>query len=754
MTYRRFSLLPLSFIACPALADVLPATDSLETVLVTVTPVMGTDIPLAHVPSNVQTLRASQLESDHDETVTDAMNRHLASMSLADTEGNPFQEDLVSRGFTASPVLGTPQGLALYQNGVRINEAFGDIVLWDFIPVFAVEELQELPGSNPIFGLNALGGAITLQMKDGFSFKGTTADLQGGSFGRYRGTVQEGVDLGNMAFYVGASVEHEDGWRQLSSSDVAQSFVDAVLEGDGYALGASLTVAWSHLNGNAADPAQDNPTAAFAVPDLEIDHLVFLQTRGSKDLTDALSLHATAYLRSVDVEIQNGAASGFTPCGDTVCNDGVPVTLLDGAPLPLTVPYQGIVPLSTTRTLGEGASLQLTLNQPLAGDDNVANVGVTYDQALSHFSNVTLLGTLVFLNPPGTTTYADGQEVGGSAYNVRLDAVNRYTGVFFTDTLSLSQQLSVTAAARYNYATVDLSDLFGDSLSGEHSYSRLNPSAGVTYQISPLVNAYASYSESNRIPTAAELSCSNPSEPCTFPLGFVSDPNLNQVVARTVEVGMRGGDGATHWFADVYDTRNSNDIIFVSAGPLIGSGYFQNSGDTQRLGAEAAVEGDWRKFDYHANYNFVHATFQSHLTVFSFNNPAANANGDIFVEPGDRLPEVPMHTAKLGIGYNLPQDVHVGLDGIFVSNQYLRGDEANVQAPLPSYTLLNARVSWQAARQLSFFFEGENILDRRYVSFALYGDPTGNGAFPQFTNSRFYTPGAPWGFWLGAHVSL
>jgi iron complex outermembrane receptor protein len=138
VNYRRLSPLLLVLVISSALADELPSTDSLETVLVSVTPVMGTDIPLAHVPSNVQTLRASQLESDHDETVTDAVNRHLASMSLADTEGNPFQEDLVSRGFTASPVLGTPQGLALYQNGVRINEAFGDIVLWDFIPVFAV----------------------------------------------------------------------------------------------------------------------------------------------------------------------------------------------------------------------------------------------------------------------------------------------------------------------------------------------------------------------------------------------------------------------------------------------------------------------------------------------------------------------------------------------------------------------------------------------------------------------------------------
>jgi iron complex outermembrane recepter protein len=350
-------------------------------------------------------------------------------------------------------------------------------------------------------------------------------------------------------------------------------------------------------------------------------------------------------------------------------------------------------------------------------------------------------------------------QVGGPEYNVQLDAVNRYTGVFFTDTLSLTNALSATVSGRFNDARIDLYDRFGDSLNGDHSYQRLNPSAGLTYQVAPALNVYASYSESNRIPTAAELSCANPALPCTFPLGFVSDPNLKQVVARTVEAGARGhiadgGDFKLDWSADVYGSRNQNDIIFVSAGPLIGSGYFQNAGDTQRLGAEAAVEGNWGRLDFHANYGFVRATFQSYLTVYSADNPGANANGDIFVQPGDRMPEVPMHTAKVGVGVSLPWDVHVGLDAIALSNQYLRGDEANLQEPLPGYALLNARASWQVTRRFALFFEGENILDRHYASFGLYSDPTGNGAFPNFTNPRFYTPGEPFGFWAGIELHL
>jgi hypothetical protein len=180
-----------------------PDRDALEEVIVSVTPLLGTGVSLNHVPSNVQTLRAAQIDSDHAQALTDSMDRHLSSVTLADTEGNAFQQDLVARGFIASPVLGTPQGLALYQNGVRINEAFGDIVLWDLVPAFAIGQLQELPGSNPVFGLNALGGAVTLKMKDGFTYSGSAADIDGGSFGRVRATAQTATDgdpTGNGAF--------------------------------------------------------------------------------------------------------------------------------------------------------------------------------------------------------------------------------------------------------------------------------------------------------------------------------------------------------------------------------------------------------------------------------------------------------------------------------------------------------------------------------------------------------------------------
>jgi iron complex outermembrane receptor protein len=238
-------------------------------------------------------------------------------------------------------------------------------------------------------------------------------------------------------------------------------------------------------------------------------------------------------------------------------------------------------------------------------------------------------------------------------------------------------------------------------------------------------------------------------------LSFVSDPPLKQVIARTVEVGSRGRLAkALEWSVAAYGTRNANDILFVASGPQIGSGYFKNAGTTQRLGAEASITGSWQRVDFHANYGFVEATFRSRLEIQSPDNPAADGNGNILVTPGDRLPGIPQQTAKLSLDYKLTPAWIVGGEAIYESNKYLRGDEANLQRPLGGYATVDLRTSYDITRQLEFYAEAENILDRHYATFGLYGDPTGGGAFPQFTDPRFYTPAAPFGIWVGIKVRI
>ena len=143
----------------------------------------GLGVPSALVPANVQVLTADDMRRSAN--VSSARSRRpLASVHLNEAQTNPFQPDVQFRGFVGSPLLGLPQGLAVYQDGVRANEPFGDTMNWDLIPMNAIASMNFMPGSNPLFGLNALGGALRSQTKTGFSHPAHDVAFSVGSFGR------------------------------------------------------------------------------------------------------------------------------------------------------------------------------------------------------------------------------------------------------------------------------------------------------------------------------------------------------------------------------------------------------------------------------------------------------------------------------------------------------------------------------------------------------------------------------------------
>jgi iron complex outermembrane recepter protein len=748
--------------------------------VVGVTPVLGTGVPLNQVPSNVQTLTAPQIQSYHPWALPQALENNIGGVSLSDTEGNPFETDLDFHGYTASPVLGTPQGLAVYQNGTRINEPFGDVLYWDYVPLWAIEKLQLIPGSNPVYGLNALGGAVTLQMKSGFDFQGLSSDLSAGSFDRQQGIVQYGVEKGDVAFYTGLMAANDGGWRLYSPSQVFQSYSDLELKKGPLDLGASFTFANNYLSANGATPEQMidlNRGAAFAIPDTEHDNIAFVQTRGNYEINSALSVQGNAYFRKDEEYVLNGAASGFGACQPPgnpayLCNNPGPGQnvlryLYDGIiPASIGIGGGGIIPTTDTRTTGYGGSLQTTLKDTLFGLKNIAIIGTSIDDANSHFYEMNELGTLVYLSPTspptGTTTIPNGLWVGGLPFNVILDSHNRYYGVYGNDTLSLTPSLSATLAGRLNMADVQLIDLYGTSLDSTNEYTHFNPSAGLAWQVNPGLNLFGNYSVSNRVPTPAELGCANPVLPCRFPLGFVSDPPLQQVIANTIEFGARGhaaplvaGDPLSlDWSVDVYGAKNENDIIYVTTGPLLGAGYFANAGQTQRVGTDLTLKATWRKLECKISYGLVRATYQSNLMFPSQYNPGANADGFITVTPGDRLPDIPVNSAKLDVRYRWTDNFSTDLEAIIASNVILEGDEANLQKPVPGYIVLNAEADYELGKQVELYAQLENLTNNQYATFGIYGDPTGDGAFPQYTNTRFLTPAQPFGFWIGIRTRI
>lgn len=747
-----------------AQAYVLPSIE-----VIAVTPVLGTGIAADRVPSNVQVLKRREIDALHPLGINDLLNQRIGSVTISDAQNNPLQPELSFRGFTASPLLGLPQGLAVYQNGARINDAFGDTVNFDLIPVFAIDNLQLIPAFNPVYGLNALGGSIALDMRNGFSFEGGEAEVSGGSFGRVRGTAQYGVNNGTIGFYAGISGFKEEGWRDESQSDLGQAYADLSIRKERFDLGASFLWADSDLNGNGASPIEllaVDRDAVFTYPDNTQNQVFSGQLRGQYRLTNILSLEGNAYYRRLRRDTKNGDETDIDECDSDpslLCEeDGAGDVAEDLTGAAIEADDVGEEPFAVynrtrTETDGYGATLQLSAEHDLAGRENILVVGGSIDYGRTEFGNDTEIGELT----ADRTVAPAGIFLGGDEFNTSVVAKNRYYGLFVTDTLALTPRLDLTLSGRFNHARIELEDRYGTALNGDHSFNRFNPAAGLTYRWSGGVSTYVSYSEANRVPTAAELSCADRNQPCRFPNAFVADPPLEQVVSRTVEAGARGrlaaGKGGLKidWSVAPFVTQNDDDIIFVSAGPVVGSGFFQNAGKTQRVGLEAGFNGSYGRLHWFASYAFVRATFADPLTILSVNNPSADANGEIHVDKGDRLPGIPLHSAKLGLSYDVTDKWNIGVTGIFSSSRVYRGDEGNDQDAVDGYAIVNLESSYRLTKALDMFMMVENLFDTDYETFGTYGDA---GEVPLrelpggASDPRFLGPGAPIGVWFGVRV--
>jgi iron complex outermembrane receptor protein len=351
---------------------------------------------------------------------------------------------------------------------------------------------------------------------------------------------------------------------------------------------------------------------------------------------------------------------------------------------------------------------------------------------------------------------------------VRLNTNTETVGAFFTDSFSITDDLTATIAGRFNHIGINLEDQYIKdplkTLNGSHAFDRFNPSAGLTYQILDNLGVYGSYSESTRAPTPMELSCADPTAPCKLPNSFVSDPPLKQVVAKTWEGGFRGnldqllGKGDLKWNLGYFHTINSNDIIFRrdASSNVISQGFFNNVGQTRRYGIEAGTTVNYPQlfsqideWHFSTNYTYLNATF---MNGFDSVNPL-NPSQLIAVTSGDRIPGIPEHLYKATIGVDLWQKVSFGIDGLYSGDQYLRGDEANNNNKLSGYWVFNTTAEYKVTKNFALFGKVNNIFDTNYNSFGVYGNATGVLG-PEFNDGRFVSPGAPRGGWIGVRLSM
>jgi outer membrane receptor protein involved in Fe transport len=738
-----------------------------EITVVGTSPLLGAGVDRDSVPAETTVLGSADLAREGTPSLADALNSQVGAVNLDSASGNPYQPSLLYHGFNASPLQGTEQGLAVYVNGERFNQPFGDTVNFDVIPDIAIARLN-LEGANPVFGLNALGGSINLALKNGFGFTGAEADVSGGSFGQIKAEAQYGARFGNFAIYVAGSELHEAGWRDLQSSDIQNFYGDLGWRNDDAEVHFGLTLANSTLNGPGTSPVQllaADPAAQFTAPNAIENKYVNANLNGNDALSDTVSLQGAAYYQYLQQRVQNGNTANDTPCDDgsaLLCsNPGVPSTTLGGAVIPAFLgqgPYSEL-DVQDTNTNGYGASVQLTETGDVFGLKNHLVGGASFDGAQTVFSAEGIIGGL---SPTSRVFYGPGVVIDepGTNIPVRVAVSDAYLGAFASDTLNITPALAVTLSGRFNNAEIDLRDQLGGDLTGQHSYNRFNPAAGATYRVRTWLNVYAGYSEANRAPTPAELSCANPLASCSLANFFTGDPGLKQVIAHTVEAGLRGALPLSSSVRATYDiglyrSDLDDDIAFINS-PTLGRAYFQNIGQTRRQGVDAdfAVRADrWRIY---LDYSFTDASYRTSYVESGGSNPEADANGDITIRPGDRLPGVPANQLKFGVAYHITEAWEVGGSGIYQSGQYLFGDDANLTPRLPGFVTADFYTNYQLTPRIQLFGSIRNIGDATYYTYGTFS-PTSSvflAQAPGASNPRAYSIGAPVAGYGGIRVTF
>ena len=264
-------------------------------------PLPGLGLTKEEIPANVQSISAKEIKDAHSLSMTDLFNTKLQGVTVNDYQGNPFQMDIQYRGFTAGPQIGTPQGLSVFIDGIRVNEPFGDVVNWDLIPMNAIAGVDLFPGSNPIFGLNTLGGSFALKTKDGFNNTDADVEVLTGSFGRKQLQMENGWNNGTIAFFGAASLFDENGWRDNSPSKVNQLFGKASYRGDKLDINFSTLIVDTKLVGNGLIPTEEyaaDSESVFSSPDTTHNRLQQFQVAAAYQVNDTFSITGQVYRRT------------------------------------------------------------------------------------------------------------------------------------------------------------------------------------------------------------------------------------------------------------------------------------------------------------------------------------------------------------------------------------------------------------------------------------------------------------------------
>ncbi|HEU4459813.1 MAG TPA: TonB-dependent receptor [Methylibium sp.] len=746
--------------AAQAAANTAAGATQLDRVeVIGVSPLPGQGIDRDLLPYSTQVIRRGQLDDAQGQTQVDYLNRRVPGVQINDIQGSPYQGDLTYRGFRASPLLGAGQGLSVFLDGVRINEPFGDVVNFDLVPEFAIGTISLVPGANPAFGLNSLGGALSYTTLDGRSARGVRAEVQAGSFGRRRVDASYGTssDAGWHSF-VAASGFREDGWRDASEGKLGQVFAKIGHDDGSTSWSLGVLGGRSKLVGNGLLPAYTIDDTELA-PDLYVSRREAVYTFPD-ETENKLGQVAFNFQHALDA---NGSIAALVyvrrSTRDTLNGDEA-----EEEPVDADDPNAAFNTTGTRQT-GYGAGLSYARKSGA----HQWQVGASVDTAKVRYRQLEREG---FFTPERGVIADEGEEAELSA---NVEGKTTSFGLFVTDTWSLTGQTHLTATARYNRSTVsnqlttrdDDTDVLEAKPNERFTYNSVNPAIGLAHRLGASTRTptlYANLARNTRVPTVIELGCADPEEPCRLPSGLQADPYLKQVKSTTVEAGARWplAEGMRVNLA-LYRTDNRDDILFRSTSVTGQLGYFANFPKTRNQGLDAEFALTRGPLDLGVGYSFLQATYEADGVL-------RQGERNVTITPGTRIAGLPRHTLKLAGDWRIGAGFSVGADLQAVASRTVSGNEDGLledpedgEAPearrlkIPGYTLVNLRAAWKATANVELFANVNNVFDKRYETFGALAEtvftPTGAYAGDE-ADALFVAPGAKRSFFVGARLKF
>jgi outer membrane receptor protein involved in Fe transport len=651
-------------------------------------------LPRSSIPGAIDTLTGKEVRETYPHVLPDALESRTG-VTLQNEQGTPYQPDLNLRGFVASPVTGLPQGISIFRDGVRLNEPTAEEVNFDLIPLDDVELVEVIRGPSVLFGRNTLGAAINIVTRRGEERFELTPELAWGSFGRQEYTLRLSGPVKPFDYYIGVRYSDETGWRQDSDARIGRAFSKIGIRTGGL----DATVSYQYSNDRIKQPGSlpasqvnTDPTANFTAGDFFQPTLNMGVINASYAVNEQITIEANGFVRALNSEQFNVNLAG---------------------------PNSRLL----NHSLSTGGRLQASHKGTFFGFDNVLIVGGEYTN-----NYVTSRTFEEDAEQELVADLKDRQQIWGAYIQNSLTLLRNFAGP--------RSSLVLTTAGRWDSVNHDITDLLGGPSGGDFTFSRFDPRVGINVNLSDRIGFYASYGEGFRAPAFLELTCAGPGAVCAgLQVGVAQDPPLQPVVAKTYEIGtyLR----PFPWLdinASLYRTNVSSEIFAVSPTGTVGV-FFQNIGSTRRQGAEFSLRARWERYlEGYLNYAFTQATFQQTVELSTSLPPGTET-----VPAGSTIPLMPQHRVNFGLAWHPWLWATMSAGTTWVSSQFLRGDDANTQAPLPAYWVTNVGLSarWRGFEAFANIY---NALNNRYETYGTFApDPRLEGS----PVVRFLTPAPP-----------